>query len=75
MVGGQRAITAETEALWLLEHAVIAVAHAQGGGKGESPKPRQYPEGVLTQRSREERRAAKAAERAKRFEARMRRTE
>ncbi|WP_152424209.1 hypothetical protein [Leucobacter sp. UCD-THU] len=43
--GGQRAITAETESLWLVEHATIAVASA----KPDRVKPRPYPLGVREQ--------------------------
>ena len=75
MVGGHRAVTAEVESLWAIEHAIVSVAHAQGGGKGQAPKPRQYPEGILSQRSRAERKSAREAARARRFEARMNRTE
>ena len=75
MVGGYRAVTAEVESLWAVEYAIVAVAHAQGGGKGQAPKPRQYPEGILSQKARAERKSAREAARAKRFEARMKRTE
>ncbi|MGW9021260.1 hypothetical protein ACWGOE_07250 [Leucobacter chromiiresistens] len=45
--GGHLAITAETESLWLVEQATIAVASS----KPEKVKPRPYPVGV---REREE---------------------
>lgn len=45
-VGGGMAITAEVEALWLLEHTTLLIAHANGGGKGKKPDMRKYPLGI-----------------------------
>jgi hypothetical protein len=71
MLGGERAVTAETEALWLVEHAIVAVAHAQGGGKGQAPKVREYPEGVLVKRDRADARARSIEARARRLAAKQ----
>jgi hypothetical protein len=54
MVGGQQAITAEVEAAWMIEHALVAIAHAQAGGKGKAPEPREYPPGILEQQAKAE---------------------
>lgn len=48
-VGGQLAIAPEVEAAWMIEHAIVAVAHAQAGGKGKAPQPREYPQGLAEQ--------------------------
>lgn len=45
-VGGGMAITAEVEAIWLLEHTHLLIAHAKSGGKGKKPEMRKYPLGV-----------------------------
>jgi hypothetical protein len=69
MVGGQKAITAETEALWMVEHAIIAVAAAQSKGS-KAPQPRQYPKGILTVKAEADAKAARDRARAARFRAR-----
>jgi hypothetical protein len=46
MMGGQMAVTAEVEAVWMLEHLTALVAHGQAGGKGKAPEPREYPKGI-----------------------------
>lgn len=48
-VGGHMAITSEVEAGWMIEHSIAAVAHAQAGGKGKAPQPRDYPTGLAEQ--------------------------
>ena len=45
-LGGATAISGEVEASWLLENAVLRIAHAQAGGKGKPPEMREYPLGV-----------------------------
>lgn len=45
-VGGRGAVTAETEAAWLVEHALFTIAHGQAGGKGQAPEMRDYPPGL-----------------------------
>lgn len=62
-VGGAAAITDETDSLWSVEHALYLIAHAQGEGKGQAPKRREYPPGALDQQAKEQ----KALSRAERF--------
>lgn len=62
-IGGAGAITDETDAIWSVEHALMAIAHAEAGGKGQSPKRREYPPSVLNQQAKEQ----KALSRAERF--------
>lgn len=45
-VGGRGAVTAETEALWLVEHALFLIAHGQAGNKGQAPELRPFPPGL-----------------------------
>jgi hypothetical protein len=45
-VGGRGAISTEAEAGWLVEHALYAIAHGQGGSKGTAPEMRPYPPGL-----------------------------
>lgn len=44
--GGHGAITSETEAGWLIEHALYVIAHGQAGSQGQKPEMRAYPPGV-----------------------------
>lgn len=39
------AVTAEVEAMWLLEHTTMLIAHSKAGGKGKKPEMRKYPVG------------------------------
>lgn len=45
-VGGRGAVTAETEAAWLIEHALFLIAHGQAGSKGQAPEMRPWPPGL-----------------------------
>ena len=45
-LGGPAAISSEVEAAWLIENAILRVAHSQAGGKGKPPEMREYPLGV-----------------------------
>jgi hypothetical protein len=56
-VGGAMAVTAETEALWGVEYAVVMSAWL---GKGQRPKPREYPEGTAAQKTKRDRVIAQA---------------
>lgn len=64
-LGGGAAITAEVDAMWLVEHALFTIAHAQGGGKGKAPERRPYPVGKLEAAAA----AAKTTSRAEAFRA------
>jgi hypothetical protein len=64
-VGGPGAISGEVEASWMLEHTLMMIAHGQGGGKGQTPKMREYPAGLLEEAAK----AAKTQSRAERFRA------
>lgn len=64
-VGGAGAITAETDALWMVEHALYKIHHAQNGGKGQTPERRPYPPGALEAQAK----AAKATRQAEAFRA------
>jgi hypothetical protein len=44
-MGGPGAISAETEAAWIIEHALYLIAYGQGGSKGQKPEMRPYPPG------------------------------
>lgn len=45
-MGGSGAVTAETEAAWIIEHALYLIAYGQGGSKGQKPEFRDYPPGL-----------------------------
>jgi uncharacterized protein YceH (UPF0502 family) len=64
-LGGAAAITAETDALWMVEHALYKIAHAQNGAKGKAPERRPYPPGALEAAAK----AAKATQQAEAFRA------
>ena len=65
-IGGASAITDETDSMWSIEHALYLIAHAQGEGKGQLPKRREYPPGALDQQEK----ADKELSRAERFQQR-----
>jgi hypothetical protein len=46
-LGGRAAISDDVESSWLVEHALYSIAWGQGGRKGEKPKFRDYPPGLL----------------------------
>lgn len=69
--GGAGAITAETESAWLIEHALYAIAHAQGGSKGKAPEVREYPSGKLELAAK----AQQVIDRAEAFRAKHHKTE
>ena len=52
-VGGPMAVTAEAEATYALEYAMVMIAYHQGGAKGKKPEMREYPEGLRVQEDRE----------------------
>jgi len=52
-LGGPDAISSEVEASWLIENAMLRIAHAQAGGKGKAPEMREYPLGVAEQAEKE----------------------
>lgn len=62
-VGGAAAITDETDSMWSIEHALYLIAHAQGEGKGQAPKRREYPPGAMDEQVKEQ----EALSRAERF--------
>jgi hypothetical protein len=45
-LGGAMAVTGEVEASWVVENALLRIAHGQAGGKGKAPEMRDYPPGV-----------------------------
>jgi hypothetical protein len=51
LLGGPQAITQETEDLWIVAHLLSGIAWQNAGSKGQPPKPREYPKGVLEQRA------------------------
>ena len=60
-VGGRSAITAETEATWLVEHTLMRIAHAEAGGKGKPPEQREFPPGILEMAAKAEHTESSAA--------------
>jgi hypothetical protein len=64
-VGGAGAVTAEVDALWNVEHAILSVAHGQGGRKGPAPERRKYPPGLEEVQAKQ----AKAVSQAEAFRA------
>ena len=70
-VGGRMAVTAETDALWAVEYAVIMSAWGAAGGKGKQPKPREYPVGTVEEEAKRQR----VIEAARRHRARRQKTE
>jgi hypothetical protein len=70
-VGGHMAVTAETDALWAVEYAVIMSAWGAAGGKGKKPKPREYPNGTAAEKAERDR----VIEAARRHRARRQKTE
>lgn len=50
-MGGPGAISAETEAAWIVEHALYLIAYGQGGSKGQKPEMRPYPVGIEEQQA------------------------
>ena len=63
--GGANAVTAEEENEWVTHLLLQQMMYQKGGGKGQKPKLREYPEGIQAQREKE----AKTARRAERFKA------
>ena len=47
------AVTAETEATYVLEYTMLTIAYYQNGGKGKRPEMREYPEAIRNQEERE----------------------
>ena len=52
MIGGQHAVTRETEAIMGLETTQLGIAWMQGGKKGKQPTGRDFPGGVEQERQR-----------------------
>lgn len=44
-VGGALAVTDQVEAVWMLEHTTVSIAHQKAGGKGKKPEMRKFPLG------------------------------
>jgi hypothetical protein len=59
-VGGAMAWTAEEDALWSLEHAIVMSAWAAAEGKGKRPEKRPYPEGTAAEAAKRDRVIAQA---------------
>lgn len=53
--GGAMAVTAEEENLWVVQHLLQQLGYQAGGGKGQKPKLREYPEGLKAQKDRGQR--------------------
>jgi hypothetical protein len=64
-LGGASAISSETEAGWIVEHALYAIAHQQAKGSGKGPEMRPYPPGLEEMAEK----ARKTMSRAERFKA------
>jgi hypothetical protein len=59
-MGGAMAITAEEDALWSVEHAIVMAAWATNGRSGKQPKRREYPEGTVAEEQRRQKVIAQA---------------